>query len=130
MKKSRLAATMALAAIVLLMSWILIRPDYPMRAGSDRPLSGYVTSGEKFGIKIGASQADARKALDLQGSNYIDQEDCKSISSIIRCEPQSRNDAYDINKLIYHGKIYILLDADYKVNAIAWDFHILPYVDF
>jgi hypothetical protein len=130
MKKLRLAAAVSLVAVVPVIIWTLIRPSYPMQSGTDRPLAGYIVSGEKFGVKIGDHQAESNIILEKSGVEYINQEDCKSISYLVNCKLDSKNSAYSVSRGFYHGKIFLILGKNERVDAIAWEFYIIPHIDF
>jgi hypothetical protein len=103
--------------------------ERPFAPGTDAPYWGYLRAGGHFGVHIGddrrtVTETMLREHVQLYGSGVCD----NAVRQIAVCRPGTPNLAYDYEKFLRHGTIYVEFDGD-RVSGIIWDLSWLPYID-
>ncbi len=87
-----------------------------------------VTSGGKFGVRLGGSSAEAKRALQGRGYIYNGRFGCGySIRILAGCRIGYLYDSYTSKESFRSGNVYVTLNGD-RVVGIVWEFNLIPYV--
>ena len=97
----------------------------PIKKGENSLYYGNITTGQKFGIRIGQSRQSAKEILIEKKIEYYGEQKCEDLTHRkIDC---IRGDTFDVYRkygtflLVSGGLIYVFYEDD-KVTGIAWAF--------
>ena len=92
---------------------------------------GYITRGKAFGVSVGSTREAARATLVERKFEYNYEGGCDfALQQLMECTQNMTSDFYDAREMLRgRGTVAVIFAGD-RVQAIAWDFNLLPYVDF
>jgi hypothetical protein len=107
-----------------------------LTVGHNRAYYGYITSGGKFGVRIGDPAESAQVVLrEREQFEYRGAYDCVQLRRIVECREGQKygvfvSDASIRNGVpVSHGFLRIEISASGEISAIVWRFYMLPSID-
>ncbi|MDB5468781.1 MAG: hypothetical protein JWR84_341 [Caulobacter sp.] len=116
---------------LVLAALLCVAADKPMKPGTSNPYNGYITSGGRFGVRIGDSveQADIalRKHLKVKFNNENYRCDFR-LKRHVACEGMQQIGFYYISETFRNGELFVE-SRDGKVVSMIWRMQLRPYLD-
>jgi hypothetical protein len=101
----------------------------PVAAGTDTVQFGNLTTGEKFGAKVGQSTAEAQRVLIAQGYGYEGVVACApTTQTLLGCQKSEQYLAFQPVQNGVKGHIYLKIEND-RVAQIGWQIALVSYLD-
>ncbi len=103
----------------------------PIPVGTDTLYFGRIVHGEKFGVAIGQSEAEAKKVLSTRENYFSGEFECKESDvtiAFLGCKSGQHFLTFHHQQLGKTGMI-ILQTTNGRISQIAWSFHLLANID-
>lgn len=101
----------------------------PVAAGTDMATTGNLTAGEKFGMTVGASAANASDVMWAEGYGFEGTATCSGETrALFGCTAGDRYLTFQPLAMDRHGHVYLKVEHG-RVSAIGWDLAAVAFSD-
>lgn len=127
MKRYAILLLVGAAAILGLVYHALSTRSFPLRVGGDSYFHGHIEQGEKFGFRVGERYRRNPAAERDRNLRFTGVHPCRGTYKVISgCNDNSSHASYVVSHPLYHGQVFVALDAGGAIRAVVWNADILP----
>ena len=99
----------------------------PIKAGTDRWFYGHLKSGSRFSFEVGTKFVPPESNAHNSRIRYYGMGSYKgTYKSISGCANDNKHASFAIDRSLYHGQVFLELDATGKIAAIIWNADLFP----
>ena len=99
-------------------------PYRPLQMGTDTVYAGYISSGSKFGVKIGDNRSIVKSKLEGKSKYSNKHRTCSyRVHELIGCDQGTKLDyeSYRVQWPLRDGMIFVIYENS-NVSRLAWEF--------
>lgn len=122
-----IVVVIAVTAIIVSGYWAASTRSLPLGLNTDRLFYGNITSGEKFGFRVGQPfHRDQVQEIHRHLTYYGVSKCAGTYKTVSGCIGARLHASFQTERLFYHGQVFVEIGKDNRISAIVWNADVVP----